>query len=171
MSQVAARLGGSKGTLYNYFVSKEVLFEALVTDSCARNQAAIFDAAPALAAVPRLTAIANAYISLVTSDWAIRMMQVVAAEARRRPEIGRIFYAAGPGEGLVQLGRHLDAFVADGSIVTDDTRAAAETFLSLCRGHYHMQRMLGQEPAPQPDVVAREAARAVRLFIKLYGAG
>jgi AcrR family transcriptional regulator len=28
MSTIAARLGGSKGTLYNYFKSKEELFEA-----------------------------------------------------------------------------------------------------------------------------------------------
>ena len=30
MSTIAARLGGSKGTLYNYFKSKEELFEAQV---------------------------------------------------------------------------------------------------------------------------------------------
>ena len=171
MSQVAALLGGSKGTLYNYFDSKEVLFEALVTDSCARRQAAIFDAVPSLPLVPRLTAIAVAYVTLVASDWAIRMMQVVSAEARRRPEVGRIFYAAGPGAGLVHLRRHLDGFVADGSLAADDTGVAAETFLALCRGHYHMRRMLGQEPAPTPAVIEAEATRAVGLFLKLYGTG
>src|ERR1700749_2345260 len=34
MSSIAARLGGSKGTLYNYFKSKEELFEAQVRDIC-----------------------------------------------------------------------------------------------------------------------------------------
>src|ERR1700722_18233744 len=34
MSRIAARLGGSKGTLYNYFKSKEELFEAQVRDMC-----------------------------------------------------------------------------------------------------------------------------------------
>ena len=34
MSTIAARLGGSKGTLYNYFKSKEELFEAQVRDMC-----------------------------------------------------------------------------------------------------------------------------------------
>ena len=32
MSTIAARLGGSKGTLYNYFKSKEELFEAQVRE-------------------------------------------------------------------------------------------------------------------------------------------
>ena len=31
MSAIAARLGGSKGTLYNYFASKEELFSAVMT--------------------------------------------------------------------------------------------------------------------------------------------
>src|ERR1700735_2390989 len=34
MSAIAARLGGSKGTLYNYFKNKEELFEAQVRDLC-----------------------------------------------------------------------------------------------------------------------------------------
>src|SRR5579864_1286819 len=34
MSAIAARLGGSKGTLYNYFKSKEELFAAVVEKKC-----------------------------------------------------------------------------------------------------------------------------------------
>ena len=34
MSTIAARLGGSKGTLYNYFKSKEELFDAFVRRAC-----------------------------------------------------------------------------------------------------------------------------------------
>ena len=36
MSTIAARLGGSKGTLYNYFKSKEELFEAYIRETCGR---------------------------------------------------------------------------------------------------------------------------------------
>lgn len=169
MSQVAARLGGSKGTLYSYFDSKEALFEALVAESCARNGAAVFDA-PAAAAMPaRLTHIARAYLTLVGSDWATRMLQVVAAEARRRPDVGRMFFDAGPGEAITRLARHIDEFVAAGKLHADDSREAAETFLTLCRGTFHLRRMLGQEPEPSPARIAREADRAVGQFLKLYG--
>src|ERR1700761_2914102 len=34
MSAIAARLGGSKGTLYNYFPSKEGLFAEFMRDQC-----------------------------------------------------------------------------------------------------------------------------------------
>ena len=39
MSTIAARLGGSKGTLYNYFKSKEELFGAYVREGAAGPKA------------------------------------------------------------------------------------------------------------------------------------
>src|SRR5947208_8772182 len=38
MSSIAARLGGSKGTLYSYFKSKEELFIAVVQSKCEKIQ-------------------------------------------------------------------------------------------------------------------------------------
>jgi len=46
MSEIAATLGGSKGTLYNYFRSKEELFSAFITDTCQGPAMAIFDQLP-----------------------------------------------------------------------------------------------------------------------------
>src|SRR3569833_824386 len=42
MSTIAARLGGSKGTLYNYFKSKDELFTAYVERRCLWQQDEIF---------------------------------------------------------------------------------------------------------------------------------
>src|SRR3569833_1853850 len=42
MSEIAARLGGSKGTLYNYFKSKDELFEAYVLWRCSMNLEEIY---------------------------------------------------------------------------------------------------------------------------------
>ena len=46
MSEIAAKVGGSKGTLYNYFRSKEELFSAFITDTCQLRARAIFDPLP-----------------------------------------------------------------------------------------------------------------------------
>ena len=169
MSQVAARLGGSKGTLYSYFDSKEALFEALVADNCAKKGAAVFDRYAGLPMVEQLTGIARAYLTLVASDWATRMLQVVAAEARRRPEVGRLFYELGPNQAMHRLSVHIDTFVSEGLLKVDSSRAAAETFLTLCRGSFHLKRMLGQEPEPDAATLDRETARAVGQFLRLYG--
>ncbi len=42
MSEIAAKLGGSKGTLYNYFRSKEELFEAFMAETCQGPAAEVF---------------------------------------------------------------------------------------------------------------------------------
>src|SRR5471030_1490574 len=46
MSEIAVRLGGSKGTLYNYFRSKEELFAAIMVDTCQGPANAVFDHMP-----------------------------------------------------------------------------------------------------------------------------
>src|SRR5579872_2898930 len=42
MSTIAARLGGSKGTLYNYFKNKAELFEAFARDYCEQHAEYVF---------------------------------------------------------------------------------------------------------------------------------
>jgi AcrR family transcriptional regulator len=168
MSQVAARLGGSKGTLYSYFDSKEALFEALVADSCARNSAALFLGPTEAPLAERYTAIARAYIRLVCSDWATRMFQIIAEQARRRPEIGALFYANGPAAAFAGLASIIAGDAAAGALVVDDAEFAAETFTALCRGTLHLRRMLGQAAAPDDDMLEHHARRAVAQFLKLY---
>ncbi len=169
MSQVAARLGGSKGTLYSYFDSKEALFEALVAESCTRNQNAMFEVADDADMETRFTDFARAYIALVCSDWAIKMFQMIAAEARRRPEIGKLFFETGPAVSLARLAAWIGADVEAGRLAVDDARLAAETFAALCRGTLHLKRMLGQAPAPDAETLDRLAQRAVEQFLRLYG--
>ena len=169
MSQVAARLGGSKGTLYSYFDSKEALFEALVTDSCARNRTTMFDAPGSNGLEERLKSFAQAYIRLVNSDWAVRMFQAVAAEARRRPEIGKLFFESGPAAALAHLAGWIAAGAAAGDLTVDDPASASETFAALCRGSLHPRRMLAQAPEPDTETIERSATRAVAQFLRLYG--
>ncbi|WP_426163705.1 TetR/AcrR family transcriptional regulator [Sandarakinorhabdus sp. DWP1-3-1] len=171
MSQVAARLGGSKGTLYSYFDSKEALFEALVADSCARNADAMFAVADDADIEARLLGFARGYIRLVNSDWAIRMFQAVAAEARRRPEIGRLFFDAGPGNALARLAAWIAAAAAAGEIAVTDPQASAEDFASLCRGSLHLKRMLALAPEPDAARIDSLANHAVTQFLHLHAAG
>lgn len=170
MSQVAARLGGSKGTLYSYFDSKEALFEALVAESCERNGRALFDVDAAAPLRDRLLAISRSYVTLIASEWATRMIQAVAAEARQRPGIGRLFYDAGPGLAHERLAAMITAAAETGELVVDDAMLAAEALLALCRGKLHLKRMLGQIAVPDAATVEAYAERAVGLFLRLYGA-
>src|SRR3569833_1997540 len=72
MSVIAARLGGAKGTLYNYFKSKEDLFNAYVERRCLW-QDEIF-AAPIGTEAPAetLRRIGRAYLTRVLPDFNLR---------------------------------------------------------------------------------------------------
>lgn len=169
MSQIAARLGGSKGTLYSYFDSKQALFEALIVDNCARSREAVFDVDGDLPLPELLAGIGRGYLRLVTSDWATQMFQVVALAARRWPALGALFYAAGPAAAIERLSRHLDRHAAAGSIRVADSRAAAETFLTLCRGMSHLRRLLAVDTEPDEPAIDRQVDEAVAQFLKLHG--
>jgi AcrR family transcriptional regulator len=170
MSSIAARLGGSKGTLYNYFRSKEELFEAQVRKDCGRFAEDSFDkllsADGPIAEV--LTELGESYLTHLYSDWAIRTYRVVVAEAVRSPQLAKIFYDAGPAVGLERLGVYLKDARARGVIELEDCALGAGEFLNLCRGHQHFVYALNLESAPSADQIKDQARHAVALFLKSY---
>lgn len=170
MSQIAARLGGSKGTLYSYFDSKEGLFTALVVETCARSRDAVFDSPADLPLADALPAIAEAYIRLVTSDHATRLFQIIAAEARRWPALGALFHESGPAAAIARLAELLGEQGTEAGLAIDDPVIAAETFLTLCRGALHLRRVLGLAAEPDAATITRDADRAVAAFRRLYAA-
>src|SRR6201986_4175353 len=80
MSTIAARLGGSKGTLYNYFKSKDELFQAYVLRRCLW-QDEIF-AFPKSGETPEQTLrrIARAYLKRVLTDFHLKNFRLISAE-------------------------------------------------------------------------------------------
>jgi len=169
MSNIAARLGGSKGTLYNYFKSKEELFAAVVEQECAAK-VAMFNVEAGQTIAESLTVIGERFIEHLMSDWTVRMFRVIVAEASRTPELARVFYEAGPSQGSRLLTEILEAARARGEIVADDCEVAAQQFMSLCKGAYHLQCVLNIAPpltAAESKVVI---ADAVRTFMARFGA-
>src|ERR1700759_1710691 len=87
MSAIAARLGGSKGTLYNYFESKEELLEAFVREQCTSFWETVFSCAGDAAPVRELlTNVGEAFLRQLDRD-VIRFVRVLIGEAARIPEL------------------------------------------------------------------------------------
>jgi AcrR family transcriptional regulator len=171
MSTIAARLGGSKGTLYNYFRSKEELFAAYVREECGRFAEAMFGdtETPDLAA--HLSLIGERFLTHVTSDWAMRMFQLIVSEAHRTPELARVFYEAGPAEAVRRIRQMLESARDKGEIEADDCEVAAQQFLSLCRGHLHFRYSLNLIERPNTAQIEATIREAVRTFMARYGRG
>jgi AcrR family transcriptional regulator len=90
MSTIAAKVGGSKSTLYNYFKSKEEIFQAHIERYCGWQRDAMFslldDGGDLKSA---LTHVGRRYLTNVLSDRNMRHFRLITAAAERSPDLGR----------------------------------------------------------------------------------
>ena len=171
MSTIAARLGGSKGTLYNYFKNKEELFEAYVVRHCAWQQEAMDDLfSHGTDVVAVLTGVGEALLRVVLSDFGLRNFRLIIAEAPRAPEIGRAFYEAGPMRGAGRLAEFSGRAVTWGRLRPCDASAAAYQFIALCQSRLLKVRLCNYGPEPTDAEIGAEVAAAVDTFMAAFGA-
>ncbi|MBW8733896.1 MAG: TetR/AcrR family transcriptional regulator, partial [Asticcacaulis sp.] len=149
MSEIAARLGGSKGTLYNYFKSKEELFGAYVSRNCEVHRSQVGELLKIDGdARAVLTAYARRYLEVFTSEKTLQNWRVISAESAKSPDIGRDFYESGPLRGARLLAEYLDKAVARGELKIDDTLLAAHQLISLIHGRMIKARLLNYIAVP-----------------------
>ncbi|UAL12381.1 TetR/AcrR family transcriptional regulator [Caulobacter segnis] len=171
MSTIAAKVGGSKSTLYNYFKSKEEIFQAHVERYCSWQGAEMFalldDEGDDVRAA--LTRLGRRYITNVMSDRNMRHFRLIAAASERSPDIGRAFYEAGPLRGARLLGGFLARMKLEGRIQIDDPIAGGHLFIGLCQNRMLKARLVNYIGAPTPEEVDAEVAIAVSTFMAAFG--
>lgn len=168
MSTIATRLGGSKGTLYNYFKSKEELFDAFVRRACAELRSHI-DALPADGDVrSRLAQMALHFIDHLLSPQAIAIHRVVVGEGERFPELARLFYEAGPRTGLARTAEMLRGLMERGELRQADPELAAYQFKDLALSRLHNLRLWGVIEDPTAEERTACAQMAVDTFLRAY---
>ncbi len=171
MSTIATRLGGSKGTLYNYFKSKEELFAAYVTRSCVFHRGEIAHLLTEEGdACSVLTRFAKGYVRAFTAEPALQNWRVISAESHKSPEIGRMFYEAGPLTGARIIANYIEKAVARGELVVPDLMVAAHHFTSLIHGRLLKARLLAYAPEPTDAEIEAEVEAAMFVFFSAYGA-
>jgi TetR/AcrR family transcriptional regulator, mexJK operon transcriptional repressor len=172
MSTIAARLGGSKGTLYNYFKSKEQLFVAVVEKKCAQilglmNEAEIKSGGDLRAT---LTDFGEHFLELVLNADSIATFRLAVAESDRFPEIGQAMYSSGVSQNLRRVTEFLHHAQEGGQLRRDvDVAVAAEQFLDLCLTGIHRKRLLNVIPEPDAADVRANVANAVSTFMRAFG--
>jgi AcrR family transcriptional regulator len=172
MSLIAARLGGSKGTLYNYFKSKEELFVAVIERKCALIQQMLNDAAMESGGDLRgtLTNFGEHFVELLLSDESIETFRLATAEAARFPEIGRAIYQSGVRQSLRRTADFLERAKQAGQLQADtDVMVAAEQFHELCMAGVHRRR-LWNVAKPTAVEIRTNVANAVSTFMRAFGA-
>lgn len=169
MSTIAARVGGSKGTLYNYFRSKAELFVAVIQSQCEIHQNQIFDV-PDQDIRSLLTELGRRFGKMLLSDEVIAIHRIVVAEATRFPEIGEALYEAGPKRGKVRLQAYLAQAMDEGALRRADPIRATEHAMELCLAGLYRRRLWNVGPAPTDKEIEESIHAGVEVFMRAYGA-
>lgn len=173
MNEVARRVGGSKATLYNYFASKEALFEIVVRtysthflNTAASELSSYGDGV--MTFEQKLTRFGERTMEvLLTDNKALRIYRCVLAEAGKS-DIGELFRAAGLQESIAKLAELMSLAMRRGELVSGDPMIRALQFTALLKAEVD-SRLLERTPEPWSITqVENIVARGVQLF--LYGA-
>ena len=172
MAEIAAKIGGSKATLYSYFPSKKDLFVAVIKDEVRRMFVPLFEMDETQGAFRMvLERFARRFLDLLLTEDSISFYRLVVAESARFPEIGQAAYQSGVQPGLDQLAGIFGAAVERGELRRAEASVAVTQFLNLCSGELHRRRLFGIVGADDPDAVEKQARNAVATFLAAYGVG
>jgi TetR/AcrR family transcriptional repressor of mexJK operon len=172
MSEIAARMGGSKGTLYNYFRSKEELFAAFMVDMCQIGSNRVFDAIEAPVTGDLTKALVDLGVNFATFLFMPDTMSIhrlVVAESGRFPELGRIFYETGPKRGTENLTRFFADLIDAGRLPPQDPVEAARWFKELLLAGIYNLRLWGIITDPTPEEIRAHVEKSVAVFLKVVG--
>ena len=170
MAEIAARVGGSKATLYSYFGSKEELFIA-VTHGTARSHFAPIFAALGQEADDDLEHVLQRFgekiLAVVCSQEAIQARRAVIAESGRS-DIGRLFFEGGPKKGLTELSGFLELQMQKGRLRKADPQVAARHLTALLDSETVTPCLLGLEGALSRKDLREATRRGLQTFLGGY---
>ncbi len=172
MNEVAKRVGGSKATLYNYFSSKEELFETVVRTYSTRFERSSkrsprcekcqFDPGA------KLIRFGERMLQVLAGDnQALQIYRVVIGEAGHS-DIGSLFIESGISESMGTLSMLMAEAMRKGELTEGDPVIRAAQFTALVKAEADamiLKRDLPRYTSAQINLMAR---KGVHLF--LYGA-
>jgi TetR/AcrR family transcriptional repressor of mexJK operon len=169
MDQIAAEAGVSKLTVYSHFGDKESLFSAAIRAKCEEQlPSTLFLAGLEGSLREQLTAIARAFLALITSEEAIAMHRMMMAPGTGDSNVRELFWQAGPQTVKDAFSGFLRERVARGELAIEDVPRAASQFLCLAKGDLHMLLVCGMCcSAPDADV-EQHIASTVDFFLRAY---
>jgi len=169
MSSIAAKVGGSKATLYNYFSSKEEPFSAVIAERCRDFQEMLYDADLENQDFRKaLTILGETAVRWMLRDDSIATYRLITAETGRFPELGRAFYLAGPQKGKEMLAEFFGRAAERGHLKPGYMMSMAIHFMALCKGELQHRKLWNIDDPTDKDIETTVAA-GVNAFLAAYG--
>lgn len=169
MSGIAATLGGSKGTLWSYFPSKEALFAAVLDEATTAYKARLAEILdPDGDLTETLRTLGLGMLTKITAPESIALYRLVASESGRFPEMGRIFYEHAPGGARRLVSAFLERAMDRGLLRRADPDQAARTFTMLMLSGCHQLLVWGQIEQAGKDQIEADVEHGLDCFLRAY---
>jgi AcrR family transcriptional regulator len=168
VEKIAKAAGVSKGTIYNYFPSKELLFVALITGECGGE--ASLPHAEDLLEIPIgnvLTQFGSQWLLGLLKEDQLQLFRIVLAEVMQFPQLGQMIESTGPAMVLAVLADYLALLNQSGKLDIAQPQLAAEQFTALCDAGIIRQMQLSVKNPSQVQIET-QVASAVQLFLRGY---
>jgi len=170
MSEIRARVGGSKATLYNHFASKDELFFEVIARLCEDEFEAVLDSIdPKTADVGQsLRHFGERFLHFLYSPQ-VRANRRLAIAGSGRNELGRLMYERGVQRGQKLMSDFLRTAMTNGRLRQADPDIATLHLYALLESEL-MDRFLFQQLEDVSDEEIRVITRrAMAVFMVAYG--
>lgn len=165
INDIIDTVGGSKGTIYSHFGSKEKLFEAVVEQMCADVTIHI-DTRPIGTIEEQLTRIGHTFVSNVVSAPILRFHRLMTSIGRDFPAAGRLFYDTGPRQAQKMIGDWIALHQRAGNIRDDvDAYRLAVLFHDMLIGEQHLSWLTS---AVSDKERSKRIDETVRLSVTIF---
>ncbi|SFB08132.1 transcriptional regulator, TetR family [Collimonas sp. OK607] len=168
MSEMSARLGGSKATLYNYFSSKEEIFVEVMRRQAGAQFEMTFGSLAESDDLPAtLQRFGMLYLQTVLRPEIIAARRLVLYHAERT-KLGQMMYERGPKMGWTMVAEFLKTAMARKQMREADAWLAALQLRGLLEAEWMEVRMLGVVTNVPATKLRDSVERAVDAFMRLY---
>jgi len=169
MDEIAARMGGSKVTLYGYFASKQQLFLEVANHLGAKQLGPAYDElvvdSDDMSRV--LRRFGEKFLSFICTPQAAGTYRMVISQSGQS-DIGRAFFELGPKRGEEAIAIFLQSQMDIGRLKKTDASVAAKHLLGLLSAETFDRILLGVMASPTRQQLKQIVDRAVKVFTVAY---
>jgi AcrR family transcriptional regulator len=169
VSEITAKVGGSKATIYSHFTSKEELFVECMMAAAENYMSGTLEHLDEAGADPAVTLFdfGSSFLKFICSPEQVEVRRLMIAEAARSGT-GKLFFSK-----ISALRGHVAAFLsacmASGTLRRDDPDLAADHLGALLEAEILEPLLLQvRDDCPGDREIALAAKRAVAAFLRAY---
>ena len=169
LSDIVSRSGGSLATLYDLFGDKPGLLKSMVEQHCAQSVEMMEQVALAEQDVAgALRKIAEWILERLSDPAGVALLRVIIAEVPRQPELGRVYYEAGPAACRRRMAAYLACQAERGALHIPNPEAAATLFFHMLVGERQMRSLCGLAAETGDDQRQEHVEHVIDAFVRLH---